>query len=308
MDHGSSSAFAGRAYRLAHCNFKDPGAGFFSKLRLAAHALYSTSAQRAMRKCIADFSPDLAHIRGIYHHLSPSILWELKRRHVPVLYHLNDFKIICPSYNLVAHGRSCEACGQGAFYHVVTEGCYSGSRSSAIVLAAEAYLHKWLRTYESCVDLFLAPSEFVRNELIAHGMSSERIEVLPHFQALPAGGHVAHDEGYVLYFGRLSPEKGLDELLHALARVPHIPVVIAGDGPERERLEALARSLNLSHILFAGQLGGEELQRLIADAPSRCSLPLPMKRWGNRSSNPMPTLVPWSRPILVRAASSLSTE
>jgi len=187
MDHGSSSAFAGRAYRLAHCNFKDPGAGFFSKLRLAAHALYSTSAQRAMRKCIADFSPDLAHIRGIYHHLSPSILWELKRRHVPVLYHLNDFKIICPSYNLVAHGRSCEACGQGAFYHVVTEGCYSGSRSSAIVLAAEAYLHKWLRTYESCVDLFLAPSEFVRNELIAHGMSSERIEVLPHFQALPAG-------------------------------------------------------------------------------------------------------------------------
>ena len=83
MDHGSSSAFAGRAYRLAHCNFKDPGAGFFSKLRLAAHALYSTSAQRAMRKCIADFSPDLAHIRGIYHHLSPSILWELKRRHVP---------------------------------------------------------------------------------------------------------------------------------------------------------------------------------------------------------------------------------
>ena len=41
----------------------------------------------------------------------------------------------------------------------------TGPRSSAVVLAAEAYLHKWLRTYESCVDLFLAPSEFVRRKV-----------------------------------------------------------------------------------------------------------------------------------------------
>lgn len=270
MDHGSPSAFGGRAYRVPLVNFKDAQAGFLKKARMAAHALYSPSVRRALRKCIADFSPDLAHIRGIYHHLSPSTLWELKRQHIPVLYHINDFKILCPTYNLVSHGEACHACRNGAFYHAVTEHCYAGPPTSAMVLAAEAYLHKWLRTYESCVDLFLAPSEFVRRELIANGLPAGRIEVLPHFQELPSDDQLGNDEGYLLYFGRLSPEKGVDELLHALAQTPHIPVVIAGDGPERKRLEALAQSLNLSHVLFAGMVSGEQLKNLIA----RCSFSL----------------------------------
>jgi glycosyltransferase involved in cell wall biosynthesis len=72
--------------------------------------------------------------------------------------------------------------------------------------------------------------------------------VLPHFQALPGDEQLANDEGYLLYFGRLSPEKGVYELLRAMVRLPHIPLVIAGDGPERPRLEALARELNLKQV------------------------------------------------------------
>ena len=264
MDHSAPGAFQGRRYRIPHINFKDGDASFLKKVRLAAHAIYSISARRAMRDCIADFTPDLAHIRGIYHHLSPSILWELKRRRVPVLYHLNDFKILCPTYNLVAHGETCNLCRSGAFYHVVTERCYAGSRGSAAVLAAEAYLHKWVRSYEECVDLFLAPSEFVRAELMAHGLPAERIAVLPHFQELPPDDQLKPDEGYLLYFGRLSPEKGVEDLLHALVRRPQIPAIIAGDGPERGRLEALTREVNLGHVLFTGHVVGEKLKQLIA--------------------------------------------
>jgi glycosyltransferase involved in cell wall biosynthesis len=77
----------------------------------------------------------------------------------------------------------------------------------------------------------------VRTKLIAGGFPAQRIEVLPHFQALPGKEDITIDEGYLLYFGRLSPEKGVYELLRAMVRLPHIPVVIAGDGPERPRLE-----------------------------------------------------------------------
>ena len=263
MEHGNSRAFSGRSYKIPYINFKDPNAGILKKAGTAAHALYSTSARRAISNCISDFSPDIAHVRGIYHHLSPSILWELKSRHVPVLYHVNDFKILCPTYNLVARGESCEACHGGEFYHVVTERCYAGPRSSAFVLAAEAYLHKWLKTYERCVDLFLAPSEFVRSKLIANGFPTGRIEILAHYQALPESVQTT-DEGYLLYFGRLSAEKGLDELLLALSRVPHIPVVIAGEGPARARLESLAHELKLHNVLFAGMVSGVQLETLIA--------------------------------------------
>ncbi len=264
MDHGQTSSFTGRSYRIPFLNFKDPKAGFLKKVRMAGHAIYSTSARRTMRKCLSDFSPDLAHIRGIYHHLSPSILWELRRQGVPVLYHVNDFKILCPTYNFVAHGQTCERCSHGAFYHAATTGCYDGPRSSAIVLSAEAYLHRWLRTYERCVDIFLAPSEFVRRKLIESGLPEKRIEVLPHFQALPSDEQLRGNEGYLLYFGRLSAEKGVYELLRAMVRLPHIPLVIAGDGPDRPRLEALKEQLNLSHVVFAGMVLGEKLQKLIA--------------------------------------------
>src|SRR3979490_2151998 len=91
MDHGHRSAFAGRNYLIPYQNFKDRNASFLKKVRMAAHALYSPSARRRMRTCVEDFAPDLAHVRGIYHHLSPSVLWELKRQRIPVIYHLNDF-------------------------------------------------------------------------------------------------------------------------------------------------------------------------------------------------------------------------
>ncbi len=263
MDHGHEGAFAGRSYRIPKVDFKNPNASLLKKIRMAAHALYSPSAQRAMRKCLADFSPDIAHVRGIYHHLSPSILWELKRQGIPVLYHLNDFKMLCPTYNFVANGRPCERCSGGAFYNA-TRGCYSGPRTSALVLAAEAYLHKWLRTYERCVDIFLAPSEFVREKLVAARLPADHIEVLPHFQALPHDEELAVDEGYILYFGRLSAEKGVYELLRAMVRLPHTPLIIAGEGAERPRLEALAKELKLNQVVFAGMVHGEELQRLIA--------------------------------------------
>src|ERR1022692_4141893 len=95
-------------YFMPFVDFKKPS-GWFHKVGLAAHAIYSREAPRRMRAMLADFRPDVAHVRNIYHHLSPSILWELKAQKIPVIYHLNDFKLLCPSYNLVSQGVACEA-------------------------------------------------------------------------------------------------------------------------------------------------------------------------------------------------------
>jgi hypothetical protein len=86
---------------VPNIDFKKSGQGLFARAKLAAHAVYSTDARRRLRNVIAAFRPDVAHVRNIYHHLSPSILWELKAQGVPVLYHLNDFKLLCPTYNML---------------------------------------------------------------------------------------------------------------------------------------------------------------------------------------------------------------
>jgi len=207
---------------------------------------------------------DVAHVRNIYHHLSPSILWELKSQHVPVMYHLNDFKLLCPSYNLVSHGEACEACKGGAFWHAPQQKCYPGL-AARLTLMTEAYVHRWLGTYRKCVDLFLAPSQFVRDKFVEHGWDGSKFEVLQHFQGVHEIASSSND-GPLLYCGRLSAEKGVDDLLRAMQKVPRMRLVVAGDGPQRSELQDLAAALNLSNVEFIGQVSPAERDLRIAQS------------------------------------------
>lgn len=236
------------------------------KIAMAGRAIYSVEARRRLRAMIAEFKPDAAHVRNIYHHLSPSILWELRAQNIPVIYHINDFKVLCPSYNFVAHGEPCEACKGGAFRNVLLKKCYSGW-TARTGLVAEAYIHKWLGTYRKCVDCFLAPSQFVCDKFVEHGWNAAKFEVLPHFQWTAPLPRPRYGNHAVLYFGRLSAEKGLDELLNAMQRLPDLRLTLAGDGPERPRLQRKANDLGLANVELAGHLQGEELDRAIADSP-----------------------------------------
>ncbi len=248
---------------VPHIDFKERS-GILQKARCAAHAIYSSEARRRIRAMIKEFRPDVAHVRNIYHHLSPSILWELRAQGVPVVYHLNDFKLLCPSYNLLSQGETCEACKGGNFWHVLWVGCYPGT-GARVTLAAEAYIHKWLGTYRKCVDRFLAPSQFVRDTFVAHGWNVAKFEVLPHFQKVPLRIEPAvAKDAPLLYFGRLSPEKGVDDLLRAMKKVPHMHLVIAGDGPQRGALEDLAKRLAVTNVEFVGHVRGSNLDSLIA--------------------------------------------
>jgi glycosyltransferase involved in cell wall biosynthesis len=247
---------------VPHINFKTE-LGWWQKAGRVGHAIYSCDARRRIRAMIEEFRPDVAHVRNIYHHLSPSILWELKTKNIPVVYHLNDFKLLCPSYNLVSRGEACEACKGGAFWHVLRAKCYPGT-GARMALAAEAYFHRGLGTYRKCVSTFLAPSMFVRDKFVEHGWDKDKFEVLPHFQKARGLSPEPGDDGTLLYVGRLSAEKGVDDLVRSMQQVPQMRLIVAGDGPQRGALQELAASLRLSNLEFVGQVGHVERDTLIA--------------------------------------------
>ncbi len=266
MAHGPKEFCGTDSHLTPWVDFK-VGHTLWEKVRLAGHAIYSTEARHQLRKIIAEFHPDVAHVRNIYHHLSPSILFELRAQHVPVLYHLNDFKLVCPTYNLLAHGHVCEKCHGGNFFHVITSQCYDGPVGASLVLAAEAYVHKCLRTYQTCVTKIITPSHFARRKLLENGWKDDRMEVLPHFHRLPErASNPAGEQTAILYFGRLSPEKGLVSLLRAMRLLPSIPLQIVGTGPQQPELERIAAELKLSNVQFLGYAQHQSLQQLLAEA------------------------------------------
>ena len=90
-------------------------------------------------------------------------------------------------------------------------------------------------------------------------------ELLPHPpQDLPY--RTAPAEGFVLSVNRLDRAKRIDLLVEAARREPSLRVVIAGEGPDRERLEGLAREVD-GRVSFAGRVDDETL----ADLYARCS-------------------------------------
>ncbi len=247
---------------VPHIDFKAK-AGWWQRARQAGRAIYSQDARRRIRAMIEEFRPDVAHVRNVYHHLSPSILWELKAQKIPVVYHLNDFKLLCPSYNMVSQGEACEACKGGEFWHALQSRCYPGM-GARMTLTAEAYVHRWLRTYSKCVDLFLAPSQFVRDKFVEHGWDVDKFRVLPHFQQAHPSRDPRGIAGSILYFGRLSAEKGVDDLVRSMQQVPQMRLIVAGDGPQRRELQELVAALGLSNVEFVGQVGHAERDLLIA--------------------------------------------
>jgi len=93
-------------------------------------------------------------------------------------------------------------------------------------------------------------------------------EVLPHPpQALPYAS--APSQGFVLSASRLDRAKRIDLLLEAAAREPALEVVIASDGPDRERLEEIARARGLDgRVRFEGRVDAEQLAQLYATCSS----------------------------------------
>jgi glycosyltransferase involved in cell wall biosynthesis len=91
-------------------------------------------------------------------------------------------------------------------------------------------------------------------------------EVLPHPPA-PLAYRAAPSEGFMLSVNRLDRAKRIDLLLEAVAAEPGLTCVIAGDGPDRARLEELAARRGVDgRVRFAGRVSDEEL----ADLYARC--------------------------------------
>jgi glycosyltransferase involved in cell wall biosynthesis len=203
------------------------------------------------------------------HNLNPTFGWRglaaARDAGARVVLHLHQYRLVCAVGVCFTRGEDCTRChGRNTLPGVIL-GC-RGPRAEAAVYGAGLAL--WQRRLASQADAVIVPSRFAAERLASLGAPVKAAHVLAHVVKDFASDSPAGSGRYVLLTARLAPEKGIDVAIEA-CRLARVPLVIAGDGPERARLEAGANGATFAGLVDDARL--RELRRgaAVAVVPSR---------------------------------------
>lgn len=237
--------------------------------------IYSREAYRKMRRVLEKFHADAVHLNNFNFQLTPSVIAAVhdagraRGKKIRLVYTTHDSQLLCPDHLFyIPHKQCiCEACLRHSPVHCAKNKCIQNSLPKSLLAAAEAAIYRSSRLYDR-IDKIICPSRFLQEKFNVVPRFAKKTIWLQNF-ALPLTPVPVPKGGYVLYFGRLDTEKGVDLVAEAARLLPDTPFVVAGDGP------GAAHFHGLKNIHMAGFLTGQTLQKVISGAmctllPSRC--------------------------------------
>jgi glycosyltransferase involved in cell wall biosynthesis len=244
------------------------GGSVIARVKSLASFIYSPGAKKQIAKLVKDTEPQIAHFQHVYHQLTTSVFEPLRDAGVPIVQGVHDYKLGCPRYMLfnTRTNELCDACEGRNYFHAILSRCYDGSLLYSTMIAIESYYNRIFQTYQRSIDRFLVSNTPMKRRLVRYGISEERIVVIPNFVDVWAYEPVYQHDGYFLYFGRLSVEKGVEHLIRAIVQLKDQRLIIVGNGPDEPRLRRLVDDLDLNNVRFLGPLWGSALQPILEHA------------------------------------------
>lgn len=223
----------------------------------------------SFKSVLDSFKPDIVHVHNIHSYLSPVICRIAHERGIPVVWTLHDFKLVCPAYTFRRNdGSICDFSATGKC-SLIKNRCLKGSYVASFMAFLEA--SRWsMNKLNDMTDAFIAPSSFMSDMMNRCGYSPTKIHVIYNFidptklNLLEKTSKDTKTESHFFaYTGRLSKEKGVETLIKAAIKA-NVCLKIAGDGPMRSQLEAMAAGYD--NISFLGKLSSEDVARLQIEA------------------------------------------
>ena len=235
-----------------------------SKLK-ALDVIYSKENKKKMEEALDEFKPDIVHLNNFQRQLSASIIDPIKSRNIPIVFTAHDVQAICPAITMMDNDKNiCEECMKGKYLNCIKKKCNKGSTLKSIVGALEGYYYRTKNIYTKKIDFIITPSEFYREKMIEDGIPENKIKALHNFVELKDYDLEVSDEEYALYFGRLSKEKGILNLINAFTKLKEGKLYIAGEGPEKETIEKIIKENNLEdRIKLLGFLNADQMKDTI---------------------------------------------
>lgn len=231
-----------------------------SKLK-AFDVIYSKDNKKNMEEALEDFKPDIVHLNNFQRQLSASIIEPIKKKNIPIVFTAHDVQAICPAITMMDNDKNiCEKCIGGKYSNCIKKKCNKGSTLKSVIGAIEGKFYRNKKIYTEKIDKIISPSEFYKSKFVEDGVQVEKVVAMHNFVDIEQYDVELQDDGYALYIGRLSKEKGILNLINAFAKLDSGKLYIAGEGPEKDNIERIIRENNLEQrVELLGFLSKEEV-------------------------------------------------
>ena len=227
-----------------------------------------------------EHKPLYIHLHNSFPTLGPRFFRWAIANHVPIAMTVHNHRFFCTNGLALRDKRICKDCfSSKVAWRSMIYNC-NGDLKKTLYHSLALTQMRTQDLYARAVTRFVAPSPYLKGELVRSGMPPEKVlhvlnPVVWTDAEMATNSNSAGGEKYgAIYAGRLSQEKGIQELLVTISLMPEIKFVIAGDGPERPAVEAAAASC--ANLDFVGPVSHERVLELIdqsrvAVLPSICN-------------------------------------
>lgn len=243
---------------------------------------WSSRGLHSVRRAVQAFRPTIVHVHNTFPLLSPSIYYAPGGgdEDPAVVMTAHNYRMFCAAGNCMRNGKLCTKCiDTQTSRHAVVHGCYRNDRLKSVPVAAMIALHNMMGTFSKRVHAIIAQTGFQREILLTSGVPPQRVFVKPHC-IIPELPQLPWNErkDWVVFVGRLSPEKGLDLLLEVWRRLadgaPELLVI--GGGTDQEEYENRFKQAGLAgRVRFLGFVSEAQKWEVLR----RCKLLVMPTQW-----------------------------
>jgi len=216
---------------------------------------------------IKNFNPDYAYVHNTWFKASLGIFNILEKNNIKILLKLHNFRYDCTkSLTSRKHLKGkdfCDACGMKKKSTNWFNMYFSDSLLKSLLILS--YGRKYFNILKDKNIKILVLTNFHKEYLSELLDQQKNIFVLPNFIEVTHKTKPKNDEEYIIYAGRISKEKGVEELIKSFldSSLVGIKLKIVGDGPE---LSEFKKKYENENVNFLGELDNKDVLKLISNS------------------------------------------
>lgn len=239
-------------------NIVSMGIGFFFSTNYRSNKL--------LKNKIENFLPDVAYVHNTWFKANLGIFKILQKNSIKTIIKFHNFRYHCTKSHLsnshIEFGKTCRGCGfkkdKRNFYNKYFNDSYLKS------IFVNIYGRKYLRIIKKPIIHGIVLTKFHQNFMIKNDYKKTSVSTIPNFINAKLNRKNS-DEKYIIYAGRVSREKGVEQLIEAFldSELKDFAIKIVGDGPI---LNNLKKKYINKRVQFLGELENKIVLELISSA------------------------------------------